>query len=44
MTDPDYTIYMNVQETINQEIFRRFAEEAIEFAYPTQTLFIQKGL
>jgi len=44
VTDPDYTIYMNVQETINQEIFRRFAEEAIEFAYPTQTLFIQKGL
>lgn len=43
VTDPDYTIYMNVQEIINQEIFRRFAEETIEFAYPTQTLFIQKG-
>jgi len=43
VTDPDYSIYMNVQEVINQEIFRRFTKEEIEFAYPTQTIFIQKG-
>lgn len=42
VADPDYTIYMDVQEIINQEIFRRFAEEGIEFAYPTQTIFMQK--
>lgn len=42
VTDPDYTIYMDVQEIINQEVFRRFTEEGIEFAYPTQTIFMQK--
>ncbi len=42
VTDPDYTIYMDVQESINQEIFRRFEEEGIEFAYPTQTIFIER--
>jgi small-conductance mechanosensitive channel len=39
---PDYNIYMNVQEAINLELFRRFQEEGIEFAYPTQTLYIQR--
>ena len=42
VTNPDYTLYMDVQERINQEIYRRFEEEGIEFAYPTQTLFIQR--
>ena len=32
---------MDVQESINLEIFRRFQEEGIEFAYPTRTVFIQ---
>jgi small-conductance mechanosensitive channel len=41
VTDADYNIYMDVQEAINLEIFRRFAEEGIEFAYPTRTIFIQ---
>ncbi len=39
---PDFNLYMDVQEAINLEIFRRFAEEGIEFAYPTQTLYLQK--
>jgi small-conductance mechanosensitive channel len=33
---------MDVQEAINLEIFRRFQEESIAFAYPTQTLYLQK--
>jgi len=41
MINPDYTIYMNTQQAINLEIFRRFQEEGIEFAYPTRTLFVQ---
>ncbi|MEN6487441.1 MAG: mechanosensitive ion channel family protein [Smithella sp.] len=41
VTDSDYSVYMDVQEAINQEIFRRFEQEGIEFAYPTQTLLIQ---
>jgi small-conductance mechanosensitive channel len=32
---------MDVQEAINLEIFRRFQEEGIEFAYPTRTLYLQ---
>jgi len=42
VTTSDFTTYMDVQEAINLEIFRRFQEEGIEFAYPTQTLFVQK--
>jgi small-conductance mechanosensitive channel len=37
----DYNVYMDIQETINLAIFRYFAEEQIEFAYPTQTLFVE---
>ncbi len=40
VTDPDYNIYMDTQESINLEIFRRFSEEGIEFAYPTRTVYI----
>lgn len=39
--DPDYNIYMNIQQAINLEIFRRFQQEGIEFAYPTRTIFVQ---
>jgi small-conductance mechanosensitive channel len=39
---PDYNLYMDVQQKINLEIFSRFEKEAIEFAYPTQTLLLQK--
>ena len=37
----DYNIYMDIQQAINLRIHERFEEEDIEFAYPTQTLFIQ---
>jgi small-conductance mechanosensitive channel len=37
----DFNLYMDVQEAVNLEIFRRFGEEGIEFAYPTQTLYVQ---
>jgi small-conductance mechanosensitive channel len=39
---PDYNVYMDIQQAFNLELYRRFAEEGIEFAYPTQTLFVQK--
>jgi small-conductance mechanosensitive channel len=38
--DPDYTLYMNIQQAINLALFERFAQEGIEFAHPTQTLFV----
>jgi small-conductance mechanosensitive channel len=36
----DYNLYMDIQQTINLRIYERFAEERIEFAYPTQTLYV----
>lgn len=39
---PDYNLYMDCQEAINLRIHERFEEEGIEFAYPTQTLFLVK--
>ncbi len=39
----DYKLYMDIQQAVNLEIFRRFAEAGIEFAYPTQTLFVDRG-
>ena len=40
--DPDYNRYMDIQQAINLEIHRRFEAEGIAFAYPTQTLFLEK--
>lgn len=37
----DFNTYMDVQQAINLEILRRFADEGIEFAYPT-TVGIRK--
>ncbi|MGD2137645.1 MAG: mechanosensitive ion channel family protein [Gammaproteobacteria bacterium] len=37
---PDYNLYMDIQQAINLRIHERFEQEGIEFAYPTQTLFI----
>jgi small-conductance mechanosensitive channel len=40
--DRDYNLYMDIQQQINLALFRHFEKEGIEFAYPTQTLFIGK--
>ena len=37
---PDYWAYMAFSEQFNKEVFRRFNDEGIEFAFPTQTLFL----
>ena len=38
----DYNLYMDIQQAINLEIFCRFQQEGIGFAYPTRTLFVQR--
>ena len=38
----NYTDYMNAQQSINLAVFKKFSEEGIEFAYPTQTLLVNK--
>jgi len=40
--DPDYTQYMDIQQKINLSIYQEFENRGIEFAYPTQTLFLNK--
>ncbi|BBO90616.1 mechanosensitive ion channel family protein [Desulfosarcina ovata] len=39
--NPDYTVYMDIQQAINLDIFRQFGEAGIEFAYPTRTIYVQ---
>ena len=38
---PDFNVYMDIQQAINLDIHKQFEEERIEFAYPTQTLFVR---
>ena len=38
----DYNVYMNTQQEINLAIKERFEQEKIEFAYPTQTIYVNK--
>ncbi len=38
----EYNLYMDVQQAINLALYKRFEQEGIEFAYPTQTLFVQR--
>lgn len=38
----DYKLYMDIQQAVNLELFRRFSEAGIEFAYPTQTLYVNQ--
>ncbi len=38
----DYNKYMDIQQSINFEIFKSFENEKIGFAYPTQTIFVNK--
>lgn len=38
---PEYAAYLDIQQVINLEIYKRFEEEGIEFAYPTQTVLLE---
>ncbi len=38
----DYAKHMDILQAVNLRIYRSFADEGIEFAYPTQTLFLDK--
>ena len=40
VTEPDYNLYMDIQQKINLELFRHFEKQGIEFAYPTQTIHL----
>jgi small-conductance mechanosensitive channel len=38
---PDFTAYMDIQQSINLALLEQFEQESIEFAYPTQTLHLE---
>jgi small-conductance mechanosensitive channel len=39
----DYNKYMDTQQAINLKVYEEFEKRGIEFAYPTQTLFVSKN-
>lgn len=39
---PEYNIYMDIQQDINLNIFKKFEQEGIKFAYPTRVSISQK--
>lgn len=41
MLIPDYAAYMDVQQAINLAIHERFDAAGIDFAYPTQTIYLE---
>ena len=38
--DAEYLVYMDIQQAVNLSLCRRFAEQKVEIAYPTQTIFM----
>lgn len=40
--DPDFNLYMDIQQAINLALMRYFDQERIDFAYPTRTLYLQR--
>ncbi len=43
VSSPDYNQYMDIGQKINLALKRKLEEEKIEFAYPTQTVFLRKN-
>ena len=43
MEAPDGAVYMDARQAINLAILRRFEADGIAFAYPTRTLFVERG-
>lgn len=39
---PDYNVFMNIQQAINLQLVRRFAEHDVAFAFPAQTLYLNR--
>lgn len=40
---PDYNIYMDLKEKLLLEIYQKFNEEKVAFAYPTQTILLENN-
>lgn len=42
--EPDYNLHMDIQQAINLQLVRDFAEHQVAFAFPTQTLHFGESL
>lgn len=42
ITPPDWWLFHEINEKVNLEMMRRFEQAGIEFAFPTQTLYLKK--
>ena len=42
VAEPDYSLYMTLQEKILLQIINKFAQEGVELAFPTQTIHLAK--
>jgi len=43
ISSPDYNVYMDLRQKINLAIYKVFEKEKIGFAYPTQTIHLEKA-
>jgi len=43
VTTADYLVYADIHQAVNLAIYRRFAAEKIEFAYPTRTVVVRSS-
>ncbi len=43
VNDSDYLHYMNIQQAINLQLVEKFSKEGIEFAYPTQVVYVNSS-
>ncbi len=43
LNSSDYNVYMDIQERINLALKEKFEKEDIVFAYPTQTVYLQRS-
>lgn len=41
--NPDYTLFMDIQQEINLGLSRRFTSEGIQFAFPTQSVILENS-
>ncbi len=39
----DYKTYMDIQQQINLDLYQKFEQEEIDFAFPTQTIILSKS-
>lgn len=38
----DFNVFKDIQQSINLDLYKRFEEEGIKFAYPTQTVHVER--